>query len=80
MAKKFTNEHKFYLTDGQTAALNAYAAHTGHTKASIAREAVMGRIAMSQGNCAVCADGRECIAPLVRLQKIQLPQTEDLTA
>ena len=68
MNDAYTNEVKFYLTNAQRRALADLCEEGNISASSVARDAVMARIIMSKGQIATCADGRECIAPLIRLQ------------
>ncbi len=67
MPKPVKYEHKFYLNAEQKVAFDAYCERTNQNKSSVVRELVQARLTMESKGCAVCADGRECIAPQIRM-------------
>ncbi len=68
MPARFTNEEKFYITNGQKVLLDNLSAEREKPRSEIIRELLANALAMEYDGCAICADGQQCIAPIIRNQ------------
>lgn len=68
MARRYTHEEKFYIAKEQKHGLDLMSAETGKPRSEIMRDLLANAIAMTYSECAICADGQQCIAPIIRNQ------------